>query len=277
MDQDAEALLINGYALKLIPQQIRKLTFLAAVIPPDHPSLPAPTECVGAIKAPEVIDALNKLDRNGLVTADVDLQVTYEGDVRNIVIRVQVIEVEGQDVIHKDLLNAQITLPRHHRTVDGQDHRRPHPHSQLPYVSCAERDWVCRAKEWFKSLTAPCGTREGPRGHHRGGHHGGGPGREHHGGYHRHRFNHPRRHGFMKFIISVVIPVLIGAAAGVGIGILGVFVAEIVGGIIMRVRGRRHSEYVEVGRKDSLDGPLEEELPVYEEVDETPAYTDEKQ
>jgi hypothetical protein len=81
----------------------------------------------------------------------------------------------------------------------------------------------------------------------------------------------------MKFIISVVIPVLIGAAAGVGIGILGVFVAEIVGGIIMRVRGRRHSEYVEVGRKDSLDGPLEEELPVYEEVDETPAYTDEKQ
>jgi len=81
----------------------------------------------------------------------------------------------------------------------------------------------------------------------------------------------------MKFIVSVVIPVLIGAAAGVGIGILSVFVAEIVGGIIMRVRGRRNAEYMQVDRKDSLDGHIEEELPVYEEVEETPVYSDEKQ
>jgi hypothetical protein len=80
----------------------------------------------------------------------------------------------------------------------------------------------------------------------------------------------------MKFIISVVIPVLIGAAAGVGIGILSVFVAEIVGGIILRVRGRRNAEYVEVDTKDSLDGQIEEELPVYEEVEETSTYSDEK-
>jgi UPF0716 family protein affecting phage T7 exclusion len=77
----------------------------------------------------------------------------------------------------------------------------------------------------------------------------------------------------MKFIISVVIPVLIGAAAGVAIGILSVFVAEIVGGIILRVRGRRNAEYVEVDTKDSLD---EEDLPVYEAVEETSMYSDEK-
>jgi UPF0716 family protein affecting phage T7 exclusion len=80
----------------------------------------------------------------------------------------------------------------------------------------------------------------------------------------------------MKFIISVVIPVLIGAAAGVGIGILSVFVAEIVGGIILRVRGRRNAEYVEVDTKDSLDGQIEEDLPVYEAVEETSMYSDEK-
>jgi UPF0716 family protein affecting phage T7 exclusion len=80
----------------------------------------------------------------------------------------------------------------------------------------------------------------------------------------------------MKFIISVVIPVLIGAAAGVAIGILSVFVAEIVGGIILRVRGRRNAEYVEVDTKDSLDGQIEEDLPVYEAVEETSMYSDEK-
>ena len=218
---------------------------------------------------------MNKLERNGLVTADVDLLITYEGDVRNIAIRVQVVEVEGEEVIHKDLLTAQITLPQHHRTIDGQGHHHPHPHS--PHGSeCPERDWVCRAKAWMKSLTAPCGTREGPRGHHRpGGYHRGGQHGDP-GGYHRHRFNHPRRHGFMKFIISVVIPVLIGAAAGVGIGILSVFVAEIVGGIILRVRARRNAEYVEVDTKDSLDGQIEEDLPVYEAVEETSMYSDEK-
>lgn len=217
---------------------------------------------------------MNKLERNGLVTADVDLFITYEGDVRNIVIRVQVVEVEGQDVIHKDLLTAQITLPRHPHNIDGQGHHHHHPHSSHE-STCAEGDWICRAKTWVKSLTAPCGSREGAREHHRpGGHHRGGPHNDH-GGYHRHRFNHPNRHRFMKFIISVVIPVLIGAAAGVGIGILSVFVAEIVGGIISRVRGRRTAEYVVVDTKDSWDEQIEEELPVYEE--ETPTYSEEKQ
>lgn len=79
----------------------------------------------------------------------------------------------------------------------------------------------------------------------------------------------------MRFIISVVVPVLIGAAAGVGIGIISVFIAEIIGGLILRIRGRREVEYVEIDRKD--DDFDEEELPVYEEVEETPEYTEEKQ
>ena len=47
----------------------------------------------------------------------------------------------------------------------------------------------------------------------------------------------------MRFIIHVVIPVVIGAAAGLGIGIVSVFIVEIVGGVIMRIRGRRAAEY----------------------------------
>jgi UPF0716 family protein affecting phage T7 exclusion len=72
-----------------------------------------------------------------------------------------------------------------------------------------------------------------------------------------------------------VIPVVIGAAVGVGIGILSVFVAEIVGGVIMRVRGRRTTEY-EVVDKDDDEG-FEDALPVYEEREMVPAYTEEKQ
>ena len=78
----------------------------------------------------------------------------------------------------------------------------------------------------------------------------------------------------MRFIISVVIPVLIGAAAGVGIGILSVFIAEIVGGIIMKVRGRRCVQYVQI---DENEDEEEEALPVYEESERVPDYTDEKQ
>jgi UPF0716 family protein affecting phage T7 exclusion len=78
----------------------------------------------------------------------------------------------------------------------------------------------------------------------------------------------------MRFIISVVIPVLIGAAAGVGIGIISVFIAEIIGGILLRIRGRRQVEYVEV---DIKDDEIVDELPVYEEMEEAPEYTEEKQ
>ena len=124
-------------------------------------------------------------------------------------------------------------------------------------------------KTWFKSITSGCG---GMRHHHDGSDPHGRP--DQHGEYHRHRFNRSR-HGFMRFIISVVIPVLIGAVAGVGIGILSVFIAEIVGGIIMRIRGRRNAEYMEVDGKD--DDHEVEGLPVYEELEETPAYSEEKQ
>lgn len=255
VDREAEELLINGYALKVLPQRVRKITLVAAVIPPNHPALPAPAE-QGSIKTPEVIDALNKLERNGLVTADVDLFVVYEGDVRQLVIHVQVIEVEGKLVIHKDLLIVQLTLSQQ------SGHQGP-PHAQVS--SCSSSDWICRLSNWLKSLTPGCdGTRKlgGPDRH---------PGPGQHGG--RHRFKYPR-HRFMKFIVSVVIPVLIGAAAGVGIGILSVFIAEIVGGIIMRIRGRRNPQYTEV---DGKDDNCQEDLPIYEELEETPAYAEEKQ
>ena len=280
VDPEAEALLINGHALQLIPQRIRKITLLAVVIPPDHPALPEHAE-PGSITTPEVIDALNKLERNGLVTADVDVFVVSEGDVRQIAIHVHVIEVEGKLVIHKDLLITQITLPEphgHQGQYNHKDHHedhehRPHHRPSHPQVSgCSSSDWVCRFGSWVKSLTPGCG---GMRPH-------GGPDRHHHDGPgnhrrpgDRHRFN-PPRHGFMRFIVSVVIPVLIGAAVGVGIGILSVFIAEIVGGIIMRIRGRRNAQYMEVDRKDE-DDENEEELPVYEELEETPAYPEEKQ
>jgi hypothetical protein len=170
----------------------------------------------------------------------------YEGDVRHLAIRVQVVEVQGKCVIHKDLLTAEIVLPQH-----------PHKQGQIDKTNCATGDWNCRFNAWLKSLT--CGNR----------HSGFRDGKFDE--YHRQRFHRPR-HGFMRFIISVVIPIVIGAAAGVAIGILSIFVAEIVGGIILRVRGRRNAEYVEIDRKEAVD----EELPVYEEVDETPKYTDEK-
>ena len=80
----------------------------------------------------------------------------------------------------------------------------------------------------------------------------------------------------MRFIISVVVPVLIGAAAGVGIGIISVFIAEIIGGLILRIRGRPAVQYMEIDRKDD-DFDDEDELPVYEEVEETPEYTEGKQ
>lgn len=249
------------------------MILLAAVIPPNHPALPERVEA-GSIKSLELIDALNKLDRTGLVTANVDLFVTYEGDVRHIVIHVQVVEFEGELVVHKDLLTAEITVPMHHRHHDhhgsphkGGHHHKPHhkPHHQshkLP--SCSYLDMICRLKNWGKSAGLSCGGfRHGhPTGHHGGGHH--------HPGEFRHRLNRPR-HGFMRFILGVVVPVVIGAAVGVGIGILCVFIVELVGGIIMRIRGRGNAEYVIVDSKD------DEELPVYEELEETPAYPEEKQ
>jgi hypothetical protein len=269
VDREAESLLINGYALKLVPQRVRKVNLLAAVIPPNHPALSlSPSSLSGSVKSPQVIDALNKLDRNGLITADVDLFVMYEGDVRQLGIRIQVVEVEGKLVIHKDLLTAQVTLPqRPHRTQIGHSH----PHIEQP--SCVSADWRCRLTAWLKSLSPSCGGRAAGGRHSGFRHHGNGQ-YHHPGEYHRHRFHRPR-HGFMRFIISVVIPVLIGAAAGVGIGILSVFIAEIVGGIIVRVRGRRNTGYLEIDRKE--DDVTDEELPVYEELDETPEYTEEKQ
>src|ERR1700738_3037274 len=110
VDREAESLLINGYALKLIPQSVRKLTLLAVVIPPNHPEIQAPA---GHVESPEVVSALSKLERTGLVTADVGLSVVYEGDDRHITINVRVVEVEGQTVVHKDLLTARITVPQH--------------------------------------------------------------------------------------------------------------------------------------------------------------------
>jgi predicted RNA methylase len=84
----------------------------------------------------------------------------------------------------------------------------------------------------------------------------------------------------MRFIISVVIPVLIGAAVGVGIGILSVFIAEIAGGVIARIRGRRATEYVEVDVKgndcDDYCAMEGDELPQYVELPQAPAYIEEK-
>lgn len=220
---------------------------------------------------------MSKLERTGLVTADVDLFITYEGDTRQVMIQVRVTEVEGCMVVHKDLLTAQIILPQHQKNIDG--HKNDGPDSPPPSQSanCGPSDWICRLTNWVNSLT-PCGLRplrsEGPDGRRpdfRGDSH------RHPGGNHRHRFNRPR-HGFMKFIISVVVPVLIGAAAGVGIGILSVFIAEFVGGVIMRIRGRRNARYTEIDRKDDDEADdAGEELPVYEELQESPAYPEEKQ
>jgi hypothetical protein len=247
------------------------MTFLAVVIPPEHPALPQIVES-GSIKAPEVIEALSTLERNGLVTADVDLFVTYEGDMRQLALRVQVVEVEGQVVIHKDILIAQINLPQHHPAVqDLIDYTPPRP--EVP----SDRGWFCRFFAWIKSLTQPCGQRAKEDGQHRRPHFN--DSQRHGGDYHRHRFHRPR-HGFMKFIISVVIPVLIGAAAGVGIGILSVFIAEIVGGIILKVRGRRNGQYIGIHDDDDdeeEEDEMDEALPVYEEGERAPEYSDEKQ
>lgn len=125
---------------------------------------------------------------------------------------------------------------------------------------------LCRLSGWLKSLS-PCGRVKGHRPHHDGQDRTPEFKGQHRHPSERHRF-HRHRHGFMRFVINVVIPVLIGAAAGVGIGILSVFIAEIVGGIILRIRGRRNVEYIEIE---------DEELPVYEELEGSQTYTDEKQ
>jgi hypothetical protein len=289
VDNEAENLLMNGYALKLVPQRVQKITFFAAVLSSDQ-TLPGAEP--GSVTSPELIEALNKLDRTGLITADVDLSIAYEGDVRIILIHVQVLELEGCTVSAKDVLAVKLALPRiqdgmgrHH----GGSHR-PHPQQKV----CDSGDWLCRVSNWFHSLGKShhgCkgkgrqGSKEsGERHHHdhhdgehkHGDEHSGEHGADHanHGGYHRHRFNRPH-HGVMRFIIHVVIPVVIGAAAGVGIGILSVFVAEIVGGVIMRVRGRRTTEYEIVDKDD--DAGFDDALPVYEEGEMVPAYTEGKQ
>jgi len=273
VDRDAETLLINGYALKLIPQKVEKLNLLAAVIPSDHPVLSSSSQekaTSSSVKSPDLVDALNKLERNGLVTADVDLFIMYEGDLRHLAIRVQVIEVEGEEVLHQDLLTAQITVPRPSPSAGlrggGKHQLTPGP---LPEAQCPSSAWKCRLSNWLKSFGGRgCNRRPA---HHR-------QDQEHRrpGEYHRHRFHHRPRHGFMRFIISVVVPVLIGAAAGVGIGIISVFIAEIIGGIFLRIRGRREAgEYVEIDSKDH-EFEEEEELPVYEEVEDVPEYTEEK-
>jgi hypothetical protein len=235
---------------------------LAAVIPPDHPALLADIDASHSqVKSPELLEALNKLERNGLVTADVDLFVTYDGDNRVLGLKVQVTEVQGKEVLHKDLLTALIATPR-----------TPLLESSPQKDSCASSDWKCRITSWFKELTAhkPCAGNRHHRPHHRPGpdsemasgrHRPGG-----HGDYHRHRFHRPRR-GFMRFIIHVLVPVMIGAAAGVGIGILSVLVAEIVGGVLMRFRRRNGVEYEEIKEFD-------DELPSYEEGERVPEYSD---
>jgi len=269
IDREAETLLINGYALKLVPQQIRRLSLLAAVIPPDHPAMPSNIITTSQIKSPEVLDALNKLERNGLVTADVDLFVTYDGDNRVLGLKVQVTEVEGKEVIHKDLLKALIATPRNTLPHPGPAELPPPPPQR---DSCAPSDWKCRFISWLKGITGhkPCAGNRHHRPHplpgaEESGHRG-------NGDYYRHRFHRPRR-GFMRFIIHVVVPVIIGAAAGVGIGILSVLVAEIVGGIVLRIRGRRGAEYREISG-DEKELVEEEELPLYEEGEPVPEYID---
>jgi len=207
------------------------VTLFAAIIPSDHPTLPGAEP--GSITSPHLIEALHKLESTGLITADVDLSIAYEGDVRNILVHVQVLELEGCAVIHKDLLTVKLAVPR----IEGGDGSHHHP--RPPQKTCESGDWICRISNWFHSLVKPhrCAGGKGrhPEFKDEEGYH-------NRGGYYRHRF-HPPRHGFMRFIIHVVIPVVIGAAAGLGIGIVSVFIVEIVGGVIMRIRGRRAAEY----------------------------------
>jgi len=252
--------------LKLIPQRIQKVTLFAAVIPSDHPTLPGAEP--GAITSTHLIEALHRLESTGLITADVDLSIAYEGEFRNILVHVQVLELEGCAVNHKDLLTVKLAVPR----IDGgMRHHQSHEHPRPSEKTCESGDWICRVSNWFHSLIKPhrCAGGKGRNPEFKDG-----EGHRTHGGYHRHRFHRPRR-GFMRFIIHVVIPVVIGAAAGLGIGIVSVFIAEIVGGVIMRIRGRRAAEYYEVVDKD--DEEPEEALPVYEEGEMAPAYTAEKQ
>jgi hypothetical protein len=211
--------------------------------------------------------------------------------VRTILISVQVLELAGCTVSAKDVLAVKLALPRLEDAMGR--HHGGHHHTHPQQNACASGDWLCRASNWFHSLGKP---RHGCKGkgrqskesgehhrhhhhHHEEGEHKHGDGEHgtdhanHRGGYSRHRFNRPH-HGVMRFIIHVVVPVVIGAAAGVGIGILSVFVAEIVGGVIMRVRGRR-TEYAIVDKDD--DAGVDDALPVYEEGETVPAYTEEKQ
>jgi len=277
----------------LIPQHVQKVTLLAAVVPPNHPALPSSQLDVSEIKSSEVVSALHNLERNGLVTADVDLLVANDGEMRRIVIQIRVVEVEGTAVYHKDLLTAELILPqrpapKYDPQYDPMGHggmgkKLPGPGHHLPMAEgdretpkCDASDWKCRLSAWMSQFTPahrrPCGGRR-PGAHGRPSDDGErGPSSDvYHGDYHRNRFHRRPRYGIMRFILSVVVPIIIGAAAGVGIGILSVFIAEIVGGIIFRIRGgRREVEYVIVDGKD-------DELPRYEEEEEIPEYTDEKQ
>jgi hypothetical protein len=279
VDKTAEALLINGYAIKLIPQRVRNLSLLAAVIPPNHPALSAsanpesgPTSL--SVKSPDVVEALAKLERNGMVTADVDLFVTYEGDLRLLAIRVRVLQVEGQVVTSRDTLTAIISTPQ----PAPSNHKYSHPNSptEVDAGMCVEGDLKCKLTSWLKALVwgGSCqkGVMAGGRPHFRHGH--GKPGHHgHHGGWHRHhKHKRPGRHGFMRFIIHVLVPVSIGAAAGVGVGVLSVLVAEIVGGLVMRLRGRASRQYDEIDTRDED----EEQLPAYEVGEAVPRYSDEK-
>lgn len=271
VDGQAENLLINGYALKLIPQRVQKMTFFAAVLPPGSPTLPDAQP--GSVTSLELIEALNKLARTDLITADVDLSIAYEGDLRSVLLHVQVLELEGCTVSHKDLLDIKLQLPR----IEGGTRHRPHHPRPSSQKTCESSDWLCRIGNWFHSLIKP--HRSGCSGKGRGQGAGRHPdfkeGEHHnHSEYHRHRFHRPN-HGFMRFIVHVVIPVTIGAAVGVGIGIVSVFIAEIVGGVLMRIRGRRAAEYHEIVDKD--DEEFDEALPLYEEGEGAPAYTEEKQ
>ena len=205
------------------------------------------------MKNKELVEALEKLEHKGLVTADIDLYILYEGDERILGIRVEVIQVDGQGVTDNEVLTAQLTLPQRPGQLG-----RPKVHVKEP--TCAKHDWSCRFFSWLKSLTGGCSA----------GKHGEEPNNQH-GEYH-HRF-HGHRNVIMRFIVYIVIPVLIGSAVGVGISILSVFVVEILRGIVMKIRGRRPGyENIEYVVEE-----FDEELPVYEALENAPEYTDEKQ
>lgn len=275
VDRDAETLLINGCQLKLVPQVVSRLKFFAAVLPSDHPGLPSVEDNV-ALSHPAEVEAFSKLQRNEMITANVDLFVMYEGDMRQIGVHVQVIEIEGKAVIHKDILTAQITVPRISEAPHGHAQSRP---ASLP-VTTEERpgppesEWKSRLSAWLNMIhphrpcnrggRRPARPQEEEEAHYRG----------HRGQYHRHRFSRPH-HVFRRFVVTVLVPIFIGAAAGVAIGVVSVLIAEVIGGLIARVRGEQEPDYIEIDVKD--DDESDEDLPVYEELGAAPEYRDEKQ